>query len=88
MRLFADAEFVVAAFERQGTARDPDQARDLAKQRGLAGAVSSGNEQGLAGRNRKIQIPENRPSAALASQGICGKRQGFSHLSTPRRKAM
>ena len=66
--LFADGQLRIAALEFKPPRIRPDQARDQPKQRGLAHAIGAGDQQGLAGAERKAQAFEDLATAADAGK--------------------
>ena len=71
--VLADGQLGVAALEHELSRVRPDQARDQAKQRGLARAVGAGDEQGLAGIECKAQASEDLAAAADAGEVGAGE---------------
>jgi len=66
--VFADGQLRIAALEFKPSRIHPDQARDQAKERGLAHAIGAGDEQGFAGVERKAQAFEDQATAPDAGK--------------------
>ena len=66
--VLTDGQFRIAAFEFEPPRIRPHQARDQPKQRGLAHAIGTGDEQRFAGTEREAQTAEDLAAAPDAGE--------------------
>ena len=73
MRLLGERGLGGAAVESEAPAGEPHQPGDHAQQRGFAGAVAAGHQQGLAAVEAEIEPGKDLAPAAHASQIVADK---------------